>query len=144
MPLARRECPGPLGVPQLQESQEGRRSHGWLPPPSALPYSLEGTVAQGMQESADPAMCSCHPPVTRPVWLASSRRSLLPEDRLDHPALACPLSLKLQKNPQKTRAQEIWPQDLSCHSLGETLDYFLTIFGLQFVRVSKERIRLEQ
>lgn len=100
-------------------------------------------MAQGMREAADPAMRSCHPPVTRPVWLTSSRRSPLPEDRLDHPALACSLSLKLQKK-QKTRGQEIWPQDLSCHSLGETLDYFLTIFGLLFVHVSKERIRLEQ
>lgn len=77
-----------------------------LAPTSRL-TALQGTAAWGILEAADPAM----PPGTRPIWLPSSRTTQPRPPLVPHIA-----------KEQKTRGQEIWPQYLSCHSLGETLD----------------------
>lgn len=56
-----------------------------LPPLSTQSCSQEGAVVLSGQEATDPAIPSCHSPVTRHVWLPSSWRSLQPEERLNRP-----------------------------------------------------------
>lgn len=48
-------------------------------------------------------------PSTRPVWLPSSGRSLLPEGRLAHPVLPTPCPANY-RGSLKTRAQGVWSQ----------------------------------
>lgn len=64
-------------------------------------------MAWGVLEAADPAMPTCHSPVTRPVWLPPSRRSVLPEERLDHPAPPAPCPSHCQ------RTEDYRPGDLA-------------------------------